>query len=227
MNNIYFLFLVFLFLSCNLKDDKKAVIVEKTKKETTKPTLLKIQQNENQLNAKKTDTLDIPIGKINGFELVYDCIGCRQTVSEGITIYYKKNNAKKVLLNLPLGDYYVDEVSTFKNKNDYFIYVGTTHTYGHSRGYLYYLNTLKMKTYEVKVEINKNSNASKQLDTLDVHKYFELTKDEKDNFGSGATYRSKTTYYTYYCTSGYYISKIGENKFSLISKNNLTCDREN
>lgn len=225
MNNYFCIFIVFLILSCNKKDDKKAIIVEKAKLQTQDTTLSKKQSFSSQ---NEKDTLDIPIGKINKYELVYDCIGCRETVSQGIVIYYKMNNKKRLLLKPKFiySDFYVDEVSIFKFKKDNFIYIGTNHTYGHHQGYLYYLNTIKMKAYEVKIKPRFNTKITKAADTLEFHKLIELTKDYKNNLGGGATYFVKESRNRYYCHCDYKITKIRKNKYILIGSDDI-CDPEN
>lgn len=212
----------FLSISCKRQAVEKKSVTEKS--ETEARDSIGPEDRYIEYTTRKTDTIDSPIAKINGYELVYDCIGCQNTISEGIAVYYKKNGAKKLLLNLTLGDYYVDEVSVFRFKKDNFLYVGTTHTYGHSRGYLYYLNTSKMRVYEVKYQ--KNKKTSKLGDTLEIHKHFELTKDEHNNLGSGATFRTAKSGKKYYSSSGYSILKISGNKFLLVPKGNGMLEEE-
>lgn len=179
-------------------------------------------QPSNDLLIKNPDTLDIPIAKVNGFDLVYDCMGCRQTISDSIAVYARKDSIRKLLFKLRIFDFYVDEVSEFKYKGYSFIYVGSTHTYGHSQGYLYYLNTRNMQTYAVGIRTTKRLPISRSADTLEIHRYFDLTKDEHNNFGRGATYWSKETRHRYYSECGYSLVKTGKNKFVLVSKNDQT-----
>lgn len=165
-----------------------------------------------EMNDKKNDTLNQPIGKLGKYELVYDCHDCHQMYSGGISVYYKKGTAKHLLFSQEIADFYVSEVSLVKIKNDYFIYVNSTHTYGHSQGYLFYLNHKTMKTYVVKIKPGK----SKTLPDGEIHKYFALTKDENNHFGFGATYRTDTE--DDYESREYELVKLGGNQFILKTK---------
>lgn len=165
-----------------------------------------------ELNEKITDTLNLPVGKLGKYELVYDCHDCHQMYSGGISVYYKKGIAKHLLFSQTIADFYVSEVSLVKIKSDYFIYVNSTHTYGHSQGYLFYLNHKTMKTYAVKIKPVKN----KTLPKAEVHKYFALTKDENNHFGFGATYRTDAE--DEYESGEFELVKLGENQFILKAK---------
>ncbi|NMH26820.1 hypothetical protein [Flavobacterium silvaticum] len=202
-----------IFIGCT-KQQKQ--LVPKAKTESVEKLQL---PSTNDLLRKKPDTLNVPIAKVNGFDLVYDCMGCRQTISDSIAVYAKKDSIKKLLFKLPILDFYVDDVSHFKYKGYDFIYVGSTHTYGHSQGYLYYLNTRNMETYAVEIRPTKRSPTSKSEDTLEIHKYFDLTKDEHNNLGGGASYWEKKTRHRYYSEWSYSLVKAGKNKFVLVSKN--------
>src|SRR4051812_35107457 len=79
----------------------------------------------------RSDTLNIFIGKIHGYSLMYNCHDCRLDISGGITVFYKKGKVKRDILDQVISDFYVDEVSLIKIKGEDFIYIGSTHTYGH------------------------------------------------------------------------------------------------
>jgi hypothetical protein len=210
-------------LSCNDKTGENTTSIKRNKLEESKNKSSDTIQIKNRINIK--DTIDIPIGDINGYELVYNSFGEKWDLNIGLDIYFKRNSTKKLILkpNFIYGDYTVDEVSLFKHNDDNFIYIGTSHTYGHYQGYLYYLNTKEMKTYEVKIKPKNNSEIKKFTDTLKVHKFIELTKDYKNNLGGGETYFGK--YKRYYCTCEYTIKKIRTNKFVLLGRN-YQCEEQ-
>ena len=208
--------------NCN-KKEKKEIITNKKQKTESKKHLQSELKLVDTITAKKTDTVEIVIGKINDCELVYNRFG-NPWDSENqikIKIYYKKNNVKKLLLNPQLiyGDFIVKDVSIFKYKNDNFLYIGTQHSYGHFQGYLYYLNTLQMKTYEIESKYQTNRNTEKITDTLEYHESINLEKDDKNKLTSESFYRSKKHNISATVSSEFKIIKLAKNKFILKVKN--------
>jgi hypothetical protein len=160
----------------------------------------------------KSDTLNIPIGTTHGYSLMYNCHDCRQSVSGGISVFCKKGKIKRHVFFQEISDFYVDEVSLLKINGEDFIYIGSTHTYGHSQGYLYYLNPVTMKAYPVK----SKKDSFKRPDSIHVHKYFDLTKDSKNHFRFGASIRTDSGREG--SLGGYYtIKKVKTNEYILIA----------
>lgn len=176
-----------------------------------------------KLHAQQNDTLNIPAGKINQYKLTYDCHGCHSAISESITVHYWQNGKKTSLLDQVIFDFYVDEVSPFKWKGFDFVYVGSTHTYGHSQGYLFYINTATMKAYPVKI----NNSNYKIADSIHTRKYFELTRKPNNKFTYSASTFTETGKTGY--LEGYYsLKKTGNNKFvAVCSKPEIYFDDEN
>ena len=162
------------------------------------------------VDRKLTDTISIPIGKINGNKIVYDCHDCHGNYSGGLTVYSIKNNKRSRLLDLNIFDFYIDGVSLIKIKENDFIYISSNHTSGDSQGYLFFLNSITMKAYEVKIK----SPNFKLPDSLQIRKYFDVTKDDKNNFRFGALLWTKSGLQADY--SGYYkLKKIKLNQYVL------------
>jgi hypothetical protein len=86
------------------------------------------------------------------------------------------------------------------------------HTYGHSEGFLYFLNTKEMKTYAVKIVSKKGL---KLPDSLYVHKSFELSLNEDKTFSSSASIRSRMGTYRGYWQIKYHLKQLKTNTFVL------------
>ena len=135
----------------------------------------------------KTDSVDIPFGHFGEYPVVYNCVDCRQSQSGTINFYYIRKNEKRLLFAQKIGDFYVTEVSHVKIKNENFIYIGSSHTFGHSQGYLIFLNDKTMRAYEIEVR----KSGLNLPNHVTIHKYFDLTKDAKNYLAFSATTKSE------------------------------------
>lgn len=208
--------------NCSKKEGKEIITNIKHKTESKKHFQSELKLVDS-ITAKKIDTIDIVIGKINDCKLVYNRFG-NTWDSENqieIKIYYIKHNVKKLLLKPQLiyGDFIVKDVSIFKYKNDNFLYIGTQHSYSHFQGYLYYLDTLQMKVYEIEIAYLTNQNTKKITDTLEFNYSINLEKDDKNKLTSESFYRSKKHTISATVSSEFKIIKLAKNKFILKMKN--------
>lgn len=151
-------------------------------------------------------------GKIKDFELFYDCIDCRISITGRINIYAIKNESKIDLATIPIADYYIDDVKLIELKNEPFIYVHSTHTYGHSDGKLFSFDLNNIKLNQVNI---KKSNYVIP-DSLSIRKGFGLSIDKENQFTTGYFLRSENNGNGYLITNMYDLIKIKENEYELV-----------
>ena len=175
-----FFLLVLSLISCN----EKAIPV--SPKPAATPTT-EIIIPSTQVEEKMTTKRDEPIGTIDGCEITYDCINCMQAYTDSIIAYSKKGDSKTKLFELKIEDYYISDAEILTMRSDTFIYIGSTHTHGHSQGYLYLLDALHQKAIRVKQE----AGTFKIPDSLFIRNYGGLAKDENNRFSDWASLRNK------------------------------------
>lgn len=191
---IKLLFLIFIFGCKNQPKSNPVLLTKNSKKQST-------------------DTVfNNRLGKIKGYELFYDCIGCKPTITQEINIYATKNNSKIELATIPIADYYIDDVRLIRIKNKQFIYVHSTHTYGHSNGKLYFFDTKNIKLNQVSI---KKSNYVIP-DSLSIRKVFELSINKENKFTTDTFLRSKSNGIGYLINIRYNLIKVKENEYELV-----------
>ncbi len=153
-----------------------------------------------------------PFGRIKDFELFYDCVDCRTSITGGINIYATKNNSKIDLATVPIADFYIDDVKLIELKNEPFIFVHSSHTYGHSDGKLYSFDIDNVKLNQVNI---KKSNYVIP-DSLSIRKGFGLSIDEDNQFTTGYFLRSENNGNGYLITNLYDLIKVKENEYELV-----------
>ena len=170
-----------------------------------------IQKDSFKIENNIVSKMKIPFGKVNNYELFYDCLDCKLTMTGAVNIYAVKNNLKTELVNIPIADYYIDDVKLIELKNNPFILVHSTHTYGHSEGKLFSFDTEKIKLN--KVNIKKNNFVIP--DSLSIRKGFGLSYDD-NQFTTGYFLRSENNGNGFSILTTYNLIKVKENEYELI-----------
>lgn len=217
MKKIVLIITVLSLLSCSEKTSKQIPVRAKQKENiNTRSDTTKLVTKT--LIEEPTNFYGIPFGQINDTEFIYDCLDCKSSTSGEIIVHSKKNKSQKKLFNLDVEDFYLHEIKLLNIKNNYFIYVQTDHTYGHSQGYLYYLNVERMITFPVKI-IPKYEKVA--ADTMHVHKYMNLITSDYKTFKNGYTYFERQDNGNgdpIYLEYEMILKKKGENNFVLLCK---------
>ncbi len=176
------------------------------------PTELKKQAIRDKEQENTTITRNTLFGKINGYELVYDCTNCRTSSTDAITIYAKKDSIRTELLRYNgFGGDYLDEISLRYFDNHPFIFIHSTHTYGHSLGNLYALDIDNFETNFVNtIETNY-----KIPDSLYPRNYYGVDINKNGEFIFGTWYRNDNVMGEYSLTGKYNLLKVKKNIYLL------------
>ena len=152
-------------------------------------------------------------------EYLYHCFGCTSTRSEGIQIYTEAGDRSKsfsegryriALAQMEFTDQYVDRVGLLELEKGWFMYVHTSHTYGHSNGALYALDQDALKLTKVHLQDRKG----KIPDSLSVRKGFGLSWEDGE-FRTGAFLRSEVKGMGYGITTRYELVINDQDQFEL------------
>jgi len=177
------------------------------------PKELKKQSINNKEKENSTITRNISFGEIRDYELVYDCTNCKTASTDEITVYVKRDTIKKKLFRYyGFGGNYLDEISLRYFDNYPFIYIHSTHTYGHSKGDLYALDieedfrTNYVNTIENNYEIP---------DSLHPRNSFGVDINKEGDFTFGTAYRSDNTSGEYFLSGKYNLIKVKRNIYLL------------
>jgi hypothetical protein len=154
---------------------------------------------------------DIFIKKIDTYKIVYDCYNRRQTTTDKIIVYAKRQKARIKLLTYEFGDNYIEDVAIKYFLNYPFIYVTSGHTHGHFNGALFILDLKHFKTTEVKLLPNHLKN--KAPGNLEFRNNNGI-RVEKNKIMDGAYYRDKNGV-NYSVDVELKIIKTGPNDFAL------------
>jgi len=193
-----YIFILLLFASCFNKPTEKEV-------ENT------ISHEANTIKAIQTHSTEI---FLNGYELLYDCFNCTQTYNDSVIVYAKNDTAYKELFRYVLGDFYFAEINTLKHDGETFLLNTLAHTYGHSEGYLYHIDTNTFKTTIIDLPKRKTIIP----DSLESWKEFGLQLDD-GILWDGASFRSNVNREKYYLTITYDLQKNSNHNYGLIIKN--------
>lgn len=178
---------------------------------SAKPSKLKKTALQEQRKIDQKIGYNIPFGRIGDYDLVYDCYGCRSSSTDGITVYAKQDSIKTKLFEYHgFGGNYLDGISLKYFNNHPFIYIHTTHNYGHSTGNLYAFDTENLKTNYVNV-IENNIKIS---DSLNLRNFFGLSI-ENGELLYGADYRSEKSNGKYFLNGKYNLIKVKRNIYLL------------
>lgn len=179
---------------------------------SAKPEDLKKQAIRDKEMENITIARNISFGKIKGYDLVYDCENCRTASTDGITVYAKKDSVKTELFKYyGFGGDYLSEISLEYFENHPFIYIQSTHTYGHSQGRLYALDVTNLKTNYV----NTLETNYKAPDSLYPRNSFGVDINKNREFTFGTWYRSENGSGEYTLTGKYNLIKVKENIYLL------------
>lgn len=151
---------------------------------------------------------------INGYELLYDCFNCTPSYNDSVIVYAKKDTVTKELFRYVLGDFYFAGITPFKQDDETFLLAKTSHTYGHSNGYLYHIDTTTFKTTRIDPPQRKTTIP----DSLEVWKEFGLQLEDSILW-DGASFTSKVNSNKYYLTITYDLQKTSSANYRLIIKN--------
>ncbi len=177
------------------------------------PKELKKQSIGDKETENNTIKKDILFGKIKGYELVYDCSNCSTARTDGITVYAKKDSERIKLFDYHgFGGDYLAEISLRYFDNHPFIYIYSSHTYGHSQGRLYALDVKNLKTNYVNT-IEGNLNIP---DSLSIRNYYGVSI-ENGELLYGADFRSKNG--KYFFNGKYNLLKVKRNIYLLEPQN--------
>lgn len=177
------------------------------------PKELKKQSIGDKETENNTIKKDILFGKIKGYELAYDCSNCSTARTDGITVYAKKDSERIKLFEYNgFGGNYLAEISLRYFDNYPFIYIYSSHTYGHSQGRLYALDVKNLKTNYVNT-IEGNLNIP---DSLSVRNYYGVSI-ENGELLYGADFRSKNA--KYFFNGKYNLLKVKRNIYLLEPQN--------
>lgn len=176
------------------------------------PTELKKQAIKDKEKENTTITRNTLFGKINGYELVYDCNNCRTASTDGITVYAKKDSIRTELFKYyDFGGDYLSEISLRYFDSHPFIYIQSNHTYGHSLGSLYALDIDNLTTnYVNKIEPNY-----KIPDSLYPRNYYGVDINKNGEFIFGTWYRSDNINGEYSLTGKYDLITVKKNIYLL------------
>ncbi len=137
--------------------------------------------------SSSTIQLDKYIGEIDGYDLLYNCKNCISSYSESISVFAKKDTIKIKLFDYyKFGGNYLDGISLRYFNNHPFIYIHSTHTYGHSLGDLYALDLENLKVNYV----NKIEHNLKIPDSIYMRNFSGVEIDSSGDFTFGASYRN-------------------------------------
>lgn len=176
------------------------------------PKISRIDYNFNLENLGFSTGNEKSIGKIDDVDFVYECYGCTTTVSDSITIFARKGQWRKKLATVPIYDFYLDDIELLSLQGHDFIYVSSTHTYGHAKATLFSLS--RNMLLAEKVKLRKSDYVIP--DSLYVLKGFGLVKDKNNNFTSGYFLRSENTGDGHSIIHSYELKKIDWNLFELV-----------
>jgi hypothetical protein len=206
LKNLPYIYLVLLFVCCANKP------IEQKNEDTITP-------KENTIEAIQAHSTEL---FLNGFELMYDCYNCSPSYHDSVIVYAKKDYAIYELFRYVLGDYYFGGITQIKHDGKAFILTTLNHTYGHTEGYLYHIDTTTFKTNPIELT---QSNMVVIPDSLELWKDFGLQLDDSVLW-SGASYRSKENRDKYYLTITYELQKISNANYRLIIKNEKLVKEE-
>jgi hypothetical protein len=166
-------------------------------------------ESKEQTAESTTKTISTAI-VINTHELGYTCFNCTPSYTDSVTVFAKKDSTTKALFTLVLGDYYFSALEVFRQQKEVFLWVQTSHTYGHTLGYLYHIDTT---TFEATAIKPPKSNFAIP-DSLEIWRIVELQL-ENNEFTNDASFRSAVNKETYTYTGKLALQKTNNNKFSL------------
>ena len=176
------------------------------------PKELKKQSLNDKEKVNSKITRDIKFGKIKGYELVYDCTNCRTASTDEIIIYAKKDSIRTKLFSYQkFGGDYLSEISLVYFDNHPFIYIQSTHTYGHSLGNLYAFDIDNLETNYV----NKIESNYKIPDSLYSRNYYGVDINKNGELIFGTWYRSDNVMGEYSLTGKYNLIKVKRNIYLL------------
>ncbi len=188
------LLILILLISAACQNKEEGTTPASEKKDSV--TTVQAKPKENYFPDKDTSHEAIPIGTIAGKEIVYDCHGCTGTVTDHIVAYAKNGAVRDTLFTIDdLGGNYIDSAEVLTLLHKPFVYIHTSHTYGHSKGYLFSVNINKKKAYPVKI-LPDTYKIPDSLYTGHVT-YSELEKDKNNDFSFNTSLHSANTNYTY------------------------------
>lgn len=195
MKNLPYLFLMLLVVSCAYKPNEQ-------KSEDT------ITPKENTIKSIQTHSTEL---FLNGYELQYECFNCTPGFNDSVIVYAKKDTVTKELFRYVLGDYYFGGITPLKHDGETFLLTTLNHTYGHTEGYLYHIDTTTFKTTIIQPPQRKTTIP----DSLEIWKGFGL-QIEDSVLWNGASFRSQVNRDKYYLTITYELQKINNANYHLI-----------
>jgi hypothetical protein len=195
MKNLPYLFLMLLVVSCANKPNEQ-------KSEDT------ITPKENTIKSIQTHSTEL---FLNGYELQYDCFNCTPSFNDSVIVYAKNDTVTKELFRYVLGDYYFGGITPLKHDGETFLLTTLNHTYGHTEGYLYHIDTTTFKTTIINLPQRKTAIP----DSLAVWRDFGLQLEESVLW-YGASYRSEENRDKYYLTITYELQKINNADYRLM-----------
>jgi hypothetical protein len=162
---------------------------------------------------KKDTHLDYinTLGKINNEEILYSFYNSSPSITERLAVYSNYVSDRSQLLRIiPAGEY-LDNIELLSIDNAYFIFVVFSSTSGNSNGYLYSVDLDKNDAEKVEMDYGN----FKIPDSLSYIKGYELSKDESNNFTSGAFLRSEKNGNGFYLTIEFNLIRVRDNKYIL------------
>jgi len=157
---------------------------------------------------------------INGYELFYKCYACTPSEADSVIVFARKGKRTNELFRLKFGDFYFSGVSTFKHENETFLFAQAGHTYGHTAGYLYHIDTTTFKTSAIELPKSKIVIP----DSLELWKDFGLQWVNNKLVG-GASFLSAEMREKFYLEQEFTLQKSGSRKYELkIKTEELTKD---
>jgi hypothetical protein len=205
MKNLTYIFLVLLVASCTNTP------IEQKSEDTITP-------EENTIEAVQTHSTEF---FLNGYELLYDCFNCTPSYQDSVIVYAKKDTVTKELFRYVLGDFYFGGITPLKHDGETFLLTTLNHTYGHSEGYLYHIDTSTFKTTIVEPPQRKTTIP----DSLEIWKEFGLQLEE-GILWDGASFTSKVNRDKYNLTITYDLQKTNNTNYRLIIKNEQLVKEE-
>jgi hypothetical protein len=205
MKTLPYIFLVLLIVSCTITPTEKEI-------ENT------ITPEVNTIEAIQTHSTEL---FLNGYELLYDCFNCTPSYNDSVIVYAKKDTATKELFSYVLGDFYFGGITPLKHDGETFLLTTLNHTYGHSEGYLYHIDTTTFKITIIDTPHRKTTIP----DSLEIWKEFGLQLEE-GKLWDGASFRSQVNRDKYYLTITYDLQKTNNANYRLMIKNEQLIKEE-
>lgn len=140
---------------------------------------------------------------INGYELLYDCFNCTPSYNDSVIVYAKKDTVTEELFRFVLGDFYFAGITPFKQDGETFLLANTSHSYGHSAGYLYHIDTATFKTSAIELPDSEIVIP----DSLEFRNDFGLQLENGKLLG-GTSYRSEVNRESYYLENEYTLQEV-------------------